>query len=110
MKQDINKTKEAEQNPKEKITYPAIFYYEYENGDIPFAVLLNNKKNTVRYTKNAKQQLISASYEFIKDCYKLNMGSTSTAVLFIVNGASKDDILRILKQVKKSKFAKTIID
>jgi hypothetical protein len=110
VKQDLDVTKRARRNLKEKFTYPAIFYYEYENGDIPFAVLLNEKNNIVRYTKNAKQQLIGESYEFIKDCYKMNLGSTSEAELFIVDDASEDDILRILKKVKESKFTKTIGD
>ena len=55
MKQDIDVTERAKKNLKEKFTYPAIFYYENKNGNIPFAVLLEDKKTAVRYTKNIKQ-------------------------------------------------------
>jgi hypothetical protein len=54
--------------------------------------------------------MASDSYEFIKDCYKMNLGSTSTAELFIVDDASEDDISRIVKKVKESKFTKNIVD
>lgn len=108
MKQDLEVTKSAKKNLKEKFTYPAIFYYENKNGTIPFAILLEDKKTAVRYTKNGEQNIASDSYEFIKDCYKMNLGSTSEAELFIVDDASDDDISRILKKVKESKFTKTI--
>ena len=108
MKQDLEVTKSAKKNLKEKFTYPAIFYYENKNGNIPFAILLEDKKTAVRYTKNGEQNIASDSYEFIKDCYKMNLGSTSEAELFIVDDASDDDISRILKKVKESKFTKTI--
>jgi hypothetical protein len=110
MKQDIDVTERAKKNLKEKFTYPAIFYYENKNGNIPFAVLLEDKKTAVRYTKNGEQSMASDSYEFIKDCYKMNLGSTSTAELFIVDDASEDDISRIVKKVKESKFTKNIVD
>ena len=108
MKQDLDVTERAKQNLKEKFTYPAIFYYENKNGNIPFAVLLEDKKTVFRYTRDSKQTISSDSYEFIKDCYKMNLGSTSEAELFIVDDASEDDISRILKKVKESKFTKTI--
>lgn len=106
MIEDLEATKEALSDKKTKLAYPSLYYYEYPNGNIMFVTVVNEKNDATMNTYGSQSPVPNANFETVGDIYIRGVGSQTDARLFVINGASDDDITRVLTQMANNKVRK----
>ena len=104
MEQDIEKTQIAMGAPREKFAYPSIFYFENEKEEVQSVVLVQSEEVVVLLDSSGQTLLNPKHYTTNGDVHRMTVGSQSSARLFIVNGASENDIKRIIDKWSKTKY------
>lgn len=104
MQEDIERTNEALKNRNSNFVYPSMFYFEKPNGDIQSVVFVRSENYVSRFGSSGEEVLNPDHYTTVSDVYRMSIGVQSDLKLFVLNGASKDDINRILDKWSTTKY------